>query len=149
MKKHRDLLSVLRANNMRITPARRTLIQFLLNNRSRRVSLKEIQDHLESRIDGVNRSSIYRNLEALKRIEALQELSFPGKGKCFQYIFDRKVHHYFICKACGRSSRGNAELFKRIEQALQEVHGFAKANLSLVFYGECSACRKKSGGRSS
>ncbi len=142
MKRHKDLISVLRANNMRITPARRALIQFILNNKTRRIPLREIYDHVGSVLDSVDRSSIYRNLQVLKKMDVLQELNLPKVGKCFQFVFDRKVHHYFICKECGRSSRGKPELFQRIEQALRDVHGFSKANLSVVFYGLCSNCTK-------
>jgi Fur family ferric uptake transcriptional regulator len=144
MIKHKDLLSVLRANKMRITPARRALIQFILDNKTRQVALKEIFEYLGRKVEGVDRSSVYRNLEVLKGLDIIQELTLPKAGKCYQYVFDRKVHHFFICKSCGKSSRGNVELFDRIDKALREVHGFSKANLSVVFYGQCSACSRAS-----
>ena len=140
MKKHRDLLAVLRSNKMRITPARRVLLQFLLDNKARHLSLKDVHDFIDRVMPGVDRSSIYRNLETFKRLDIIQELNLPTVGKRFQYVFDRKVHHYFICKACGKLSRGNEELFKKIERALKDIHGFSKANLSVVFYGCCGKC---------
>lgn len=145
MKKHKDLLAVLRSNEMRITPARRLMLQYILDNGSRQLSLKEIQDFMERSMPGVDRSSIYRNIEAFKKLDILQELSLPGVGKRFQYIFDRRVHDYFICKSCGKLTRGNKALFEKIDAALKEVHGFSKANLSVIFYGRCSGCAKKSG----
>jgi len=144
MKKHRDFISVLKTNNMRITPARRALIQYILDNQNTQIPLKEIQDFIEDRVVGVNRSSIYRNLEVLKNLDFIQELKLPQKGKCFQYIFDRNVHHFYICKACGKTNKGNNQLFEKIEKALKNVHGFSKANLSLVFYGFCAKCAKTS-----
>jgi Fur family ferric uptake transcriptional regulator len=143
MKKHRDLLTILKSNNMRITPARKALIQYILDNKTIQIPLKDIQDFIFKKVDGVNRSSIYRNLEVLKKLEFIQELNLPKKGKCYQYIFDRDVHHFYICKACGKSNQGNKQLFDKIEKALKDVHGFSKANLSLVFYGICDKCSKK------
>lgn len=143
MKKHRDLLTVLKSNNMRITPARKALIQYILDNQSMQIPLKDIQDFVLAKVDGVNRSSIYRNLEVLKKLDFIQELNLPKKGKCFQYIFDRDVHHFYICKSCGKANRGNKQLFDKIEKALKDVHGFSKANFSLVFYGLCEKCSKK------
>lgn len=142
MKKHGDLISILRANHLRITPTRRIMLQFILNNKGRRIPLKEIYKHVSSRLEGVDRSSIYRNLEVLKKLDVIQELNLPKVGKCFQYVFDQPVHHFFICKSCGRSSKGKEELFDRIETALKDVHGFTKANLSIVFYGQCAECFK-------
>jgi Fur family transcriptional regulator, ferric uptake regulator len=139
MKKHKDLLEVLKSNKMRITPARRILLQFILDNKDRQISLRDIHDFLERRLEGVDRSSVYRNLETFKKLDILQELDLPS-GKVFQYVLDRKVHHFFICKACGKASRGNEKLFRKVEAALKEVHGFSKANLSVVFYGYCARC---------
>jgi Fe2+ or Zn2+ uptake regulation protein len=139
MRKHRDLQEILRASGMRITGGRRALLQFILDNRSRRVSLREIHSHLDGRID---RTSIYRNLIAFERLGIIQELKL-SRGKTYQYVLDRKINHFYICKACGHARRGNRKLFERIEAALRDTHGFAKANLSVVFYGTCAACTSR------
>jgi Fur family ferric uptake transcriptional regulator len=141
MKKHRDLVSILKAKNLRITPARRALIQYILDNKARQITLQNIYDFLGITVQGVDRSSVYRNIELLKKLDIIQELNLPKKGKVFQYIFDKDVHHFYICKTCGKASRGNQQLFDKIEKALKDVHGFSKANLSMVFYGFCEKCK--------
>jgi Fur family ferric uptake transcriptional regulator len=141
MRKHRDLLEVLRANGMRITAGRRELLQFILDNRSRRVRLREIHDHLGD----VDRTSVYRNLIALERLGIIQGIKLHDRDKTYQYLLDRKIHHFYICKACGNARRGNRKLFERIEAALRDTHGFAKANLSVVFYGTCAGCARRPG----
>lgn len=140
MKNHKDLLQVLKSNKMRITPARRLLLQFILDNKSRQISMEEFQEFLEKQLVGVDRSSIYRNIDVFQKLDIIQEISLPTIGKRYQYVLDRKVHHFYICKACGKANRGNKELFQKIESALKDVHGFSKANLSVVFYGLCSKC---------
>jgi Fe2+ or Zn2+ uptake regulation protein len=140
MKKHKDLLAVLKSNKMRITQARRLLLQFILDNKARQIAPKEIQDFVDAEMKGTDRSSVWRNLELFKKLDIIQELNLPSVGKRFQYVLDKKVHHFYICKSCGKASRGNEELFSKIESALKDVHGFSKANLSIVFYGYCSRC---------
>ena len=137
MKKHKDLLEILKANNMRITPARRFMLQFILD--SNKFTLKGMTLFMEKILPGVNRSSIYRNIETFKKLDIIQEVSLPS-GNFFQYVLDCKVHHFYICKSCGKASIGNEKLFSKIERALKDIHGFAKANLSIVFYGYCSKC---------
>ncbi len=144
MKKHKDLIAVLRAKNLKITPLRRYLLQFFFDNQKKQSSLKQIHDYIQEKTTHFDRSSVYRNLEVLKNLDIIQELDLPKAGKRFQYIFDRKVHHFYICKSCGQLNRGNKTLFARIDDALKEVHGFEKANLSVVFYGLCLACSSKS-----
>jgi Fur family transcriptional regulator, ferric uptake regulator len=140
MKKHQDLIAVLKSNKMRVTPARRILLQYILDNKSRQLSLKDVQEFLDDKLQGVDRSSIYRNLEIFKKLDIIQELNLPSVGKRFQFVFDRKVHHFYICKSCGKLNRGNVELFQKIEAALKDIHGFSKANLSVIFYGYCAKC---------
>lgn len=142
MKKHKDLLALLRSHKMRITPARRLLLQFILDNKHRQIPLREFYDELEKLERGIDPSSVYRNLQALKELEIIQELSLP-KGKVYQYLLDRKISHFIICKACGKSHQGNEDLFKRIDAALKDIHGFSKARLSVVFYGLCTRCEAK------
>ncbi len=145
MKNHEDLLEVLRSNKMRITPARRLLLQFILDNKSRQISMEEFQDFIEKRLAGADRSSVYRNIDVFQKLDIIQELNLPTIGKRYQYVLDRKVHHFYICKSCGKANRGNEELFKKIESALRDVHGFSKANLSVVFYGLCAKCGSSNG----
>lgn len=145
MKKHQDLIAVLKSNKMRVTPARRILLQYILDNKSRQLSLKDVQEFLDGRLQGVDRSSIYRNLEIFKKLDIIQELNLPSVGKRFQFVFDRKVHHFYICKSCGKLNRGNTQLFQKIEAALKDIHGFSKANLSVIFYGYCAKCAHGSG----
>jgi Fur family transcriptional regulator, ferric uptake regulator len=142
LRKHRDLLTVLKSNKMRITPLRRILIQFILDNQGKQISPKEIQDYLVSRLSQIDRTSLYRNIEMLKKLDIIRELKIPNIGKRFQYVFDRQVHHYYICKACGKLKTGNHSLFGNIEKALKRVPGFRKANLAAVFYGYCPKCPK-------
>jgi len=141
MKKHKDLVAVLRHNQQRITPARRILLQYFIDNQSRQISLPEIQTHLQDKLPGINRSSIYRNLEMLKQLSVIQELTTSGQGKRYQFIFEQQVHHFIICKACGKVVKGNRDLFEKVERALKEIHDFQKANLSVTFYGFCSKCQ--------
>ena len=140
MKKHKDLLEVLRSNKMRITPARRLLLQFILDNKARQLAMEEFQGFLEKKAAGVDRSSVYRNIDVFQKLGIIQELNLPQVGKRFQYVLDRKVHHFYICKSCGKANRGYQSLFDKIESALKDVHGFSKANLSVVFYGLCAKC---------
>ena len=141
MKKHEDLIALLRHNRLRITPARRILLQYLIDHNTEHLSLPELQAHLQDKLPGINRSSIYRNLEMLKALSLIQELTVPGKGRRYQFVFERQVHHFIICKACGRVVKGNRSLFEKVERALMEIHDFQKANLSVTFYGFCARCR--------
>jgi len=142
MKKHKDLVLYLRSRGLRMTASKQTLIQFFLDNQNRHVPFRELQSFMQESLPEVDRTTVYRNIEKFISLELIQELDLPKIGKVYQYIFDKKVHHYYICKFCGKSNKGNQELFNKIENALKDIHGFSKANLSVVFYGSCTKCSK-------
>ncbi|MGZ3769951.1 MAG: Fur family transcriptional regulator [Bdellovibrio sp.] len=140
MKKRKDLLAYLKLKGLRMTPLKELLIQFFLDNQKRQVPAKEIQEYVGMFMPDIDRSTLYRNIEKFINIDLIQELNLPKTGKVYQFVFDRKVSHYFICKGCEEIKKGNEELFNQIEDSLKKVHGFMKANLSVVFYGYCSKC---------
>lgn len=143
MKKREDLLIYLKSKGLRMTPLKELLIQFFLDNQSRHIPNKELQEHVAINLPDVDRTSIYRNIEKLIALDLIQELDLPKTGKAYQFIFDSKVHHYYICKGCGEVKKGDKKLFSRIEKALKDIHDFSKAKMSVVFYGYCSDCEKE------
>lgn len=140
MKKRKDLLAYLKLKGLRMTPLKELLIQFFLDNRKRQIPFKELQEHVAKNLPDVDRTSLYRNIEKFISLDLIQELNLPKTGKIYQFVFDRKVQHYFICKGCEQVKKGDEVLFKQIETSLKKIHGFMKANLSVVFYGYCSKC---------
>ena len=72
--------------------------------------MQEVQESLDKQLEGVDRSSIYRNIDALQKLDIIQELNLPNIGKRYRYVFDRKVHHFYICKACGKANRGDVRV---------------------------------------
>ena len=137
MRKNKDLLNYLKDHGLRMTSSKEALVQFFLNNSSRHIPLSELNSYLSEELPNIDRTTIYRNIEKFVSIGIIQELDLPKKGKVFQYVFGKKVAHYYICKTCGKMTKGNKMLFERIEKALKDIHGFSKANLSVLFYGLC------------
>ncbi len=140
MKKRKDLLAYLKSKGLRMTPLKELLIQFFLDNQNRHIPSKELQEHVTLYLPDVDRTSVYRNIEKLISLDLIQELGLPKAGKAYQFIFDRKVQHYYICNGCDEVKKGDAKLFSRIEKALKDIHDFSKAHLSVVFHGYCSEC---------
>lgn len=140
MNRHTELIAYLKSKGLRMTPSKEILIQFFLDNKNRHVPTKELYDYLGKKIEDVDRTTIYRNIEKFISLGLIQELDLPRVGKVYQYVFEKKIHHYYICKTCGKMNKGNAALFEKIEKTLKDIHDFSKANLSMLFYGFCSKC---------
>ena len=140
MKKRNDLKAYLKSKGLRMTASKELLIQYFLDNQNKRVSAKQIHEHLSIHLPNIDRTTVYRNIEKFIALDLIQELDLPKVGKAYQFIFDKKIHHFYICKGCGEVKKGDEKLFSRIEKALKEIHDFSKAKLSVVFFGYCSDC---------
>lgn len=143
MKKNKELAFFLKSQGLRMTTSKEVLIQFFIDNQNRHIPFAELQNHILDVFPEVDRTTIYRNIEKFIKLGIIQELDLPKKGKVFQYVFGKRVAHYFICKTCGKTTKGNEQLFERIEKALKDIHDFSKANLSVLFYGFCSKCESE------
>ena len=132
----------LKSLGLRMTPSKRVLIQFFLDNQMRHVPLKELQAFMRKSLPRVDYTTVYRNIEKFVELGVIQKLELPRTGKVYQYVYGKKVQHYYICKACGRANKGDQKLFTQIERTLKEIHGFSKAHLSVVFYGPCARCSR-------
>ena len=110
MRKRKDLLAYLKSKGLRMTPSKELLIQFFLDNQTRHIPSKELQEHVAHHLPDVDRTTIYRNIEKLIALDLIQELHLPKTGKAYQFIFDRKVHHYYICKSCSEIKKGRKTL---------------------------------------
>ncbi len=141
MKTRADLVGYLKSKGLRMTPSKELLIQFFLDNQTSYISSKELRDYVARHLPDVDRTTIYRNIEKLIALELIQELYLPKTGKVYQFIFNSKVHHYYICKQCGEVKQGDERLFARIEKTLKDIHDFSKAQLSVIFYGYCLECK--------
>lgn len=140
MKTKKDLLIYLKEKGLRMTPLKEVLVDFFIHNKGRQIPFKELQEHTTKKLPEIDRTTLYRNTEKLISLDVIQELNLPKTGKVYQFVYNCKIQHYFICKKCDQVTKGDQELFHTIELALKQVHGFANANMSAVFYGYCSNC---------
>ena len=67
-------MAVLQKNHLRVTKQRKTLIDLLVANPDRYVSVTEVDKHMRQAFPGASHNTVYRNLEEFQEI-GLVELS--------------------------------------------------------------------------
>ena len=73
MKKRNDLKAYLKSKGLRMTASKELLIQYFLDNQNKRVSAKQIHEHLSIHLPNIDRTTVYRNIEKFIALDLIQE----------------------------------------------------------------------------
>jgi Fur family transcriptional regulator, ferric uptake regulator len=120
--------------------ARRELIR-LLAEQSCALSALEIERMLSARERRVSRASIYRILEELEQLDAVQRVEVgTGTARYEPVRHGREHHHHLVCDRCGELRPFSDEGLERaIERASARVP-MKVAEHEVVLHGTCDTC---------
>jgi Fur family ferric uptake transcriptional regulator len=124
-----------------MTPQRRLIVD-TIHDAGEHLTAEEILNHVQAKVPGVNKSTVYRTLELLEELGCVFKSEL---GDRFIYHHaEEGHHHHLICRRCGISIDCDEDLFLPVERALDEKNGFQVDFKHMVIYGLCQACRGKS-----
>lgn len=88
-----------------------------------------------------NKTTVYRELEFLKKMGYVKELTL--RNDVALYELSGPHHHHFVCVECGmvRDIEVKDESFSCEERRLEREEGFRVLDHSLEFFGHCWNCR--------
>ena len=132
-----DYSKILKDLNLKITPARIKIFDFLYKTK-RPVSAEEIN----LKIPSINLTTIYRTLEQFRKYNVISKIEMRKDKMYFEYIHSH--HHHIICNSCGDIE--DIDNCKMIDESklLKKASKFTKIHShSLEFFGTCNKCAKK------
>ena len=136
---------ILQEKGHRLTPQRMLVIE-TLHNADGHISAEEIYKHLHRRYPYANISTVYRNLELLKKLNLVTETNF-GEGRVRYHITDKGHHHHLVCHSCGKIIDLEELVLHPLKNTLLQEYGFDADLRHLAISGECSGCRRKEGNK--
>lgn len=120
--------------------AARDAILFTLSASDRPVSAHQIMNALLEKDLRFNKTTIYRELETLKRLGHIHELFL--RNDVALYELSGKHHHHVLCTACGDIRHIHLpEPEEWAEEKLTLEDGFLVMDHSLEFFGVCRKCQ--------
>ena len=109
------------------TPSRKRILEYL-ENKSRTVTVADIENYLAKKECAVNKTTIYRFLEKLiLEKKVVKYVAQKGKQATFQYIEDGhhcEQHLHLQCTKCGRIFHLECDFMGEIAMHIQREHGF-------------------------
>lgn len=123
--------------------ARRAVLE-LLNEQACALPALEIEDILRSRDRRVSRASIYRILEELERLAAVQRVEI-GQGLVHYEAVrgDKGHHHHLVCDYCGALQPFSDPELERTIKRLSERVPLTVSDHEVVLHGACVDCEPR------
>lgn len=140
----KSLLAVLEDRGIRLTPQRRALVEEL-QNASTHLDANELLQRAHRRDARVNRATVYRTLDLLKRhglVDELDLMHLHGE-KHYYEVRTKRDHVHLACFECGRIEEFTSSIYDDLKKQIGDSCGFAIEVVRLEVGGRCRACLAK------
>ena len=137
-----DALAVMRAHQLRLTGARRLVLDALFAV-ERPVSAEEIAAGLEGVLPASDLASVYRNLETLERIGLIRHVHF-GHGPGLYELTRAEGYEYALCDRCGEVLAVPSRQLDSVRETLEQLLGVEPQFGHFPIVGLCRRCRRAS-----
>lgn len=131
------ILAVFRDRDVRCTPQRYTILDYLIHTR-RHPTAEEIHQAINRRDPRASLATVYKSLHVMAAAGLIREVTVHGPAVRFEANTEK--HHHFVCDRCGRVD--DIEWFdvpllaRRPNLDGREVHQY-----EIVMRGFCSSCQ--------
>lgn len=93
----------------------------------------------------ISLATVYRNLNQLVDSGLVMRISIPGQADRFDDKNDG--HQHMICTHCGSITDIPTDTLPDICGEVAKATGLCVESCSMIFYGSCKACEKKTGAK--
>jgi Fur family ferric uptake transcriptional regulator len=137
----KSLLEALESRGYRLTSQRRALIEELQNAESH-LDATELLKRANQRDARVNRATVYRTLDLLKKLGLIDELDLMHLHGEKHYYEARTTrdHVHLACFMCGKVQEFTSPLYEALREEIQSTSGFSIEVVRLEVGGRCRDC---------
>ena len=137
----RSLLQELTLRGVRITGQRKILVE-TIQDADRHLDAASLLALARRRDRQINRATVYRTLELLKKLRLIDELDLMHlNGEKHFYEAKTNVDHvHLACFECGRIEEFTSPLFDNLKAEISHKMGFQIRVVRLEVGGRCSKC---------
>lgn len=133
---------VLRAGGGRMTGPRRAVITALAQGDDH-VTAEELVARVQAAAPGVNRSSVYRTLDALGRAGVVRHVHVNQGGTAYHLTGTAVAPHLHAqCQQCGLVLDLPSDLLETVRRKLCQTNGFVLDPGHVALSGTCQSCAR-------
>lgn len=132
------IIAVLDRAGYRLTEPRRSLAALIANRDGHFTATELLSDARAMRL-GVGRATIFRTLEVLEGLGAVERLDLPS-GEHTYVVCEPAHHHHVVCSRCGRTSEIDDAGLRTVVREVARRTGYRVDEHRLELFGLCPAC---------
>ena len=143
MTKSKDLIKQFNKKGYRASATRNFILE-LLEKDDKPLSVFEFQKILKKNNLSVNKTTVYREINLLKKEGLILEIQLQENNKRYE-LSSKKHHHHIVCIKCNKITDFiNNDSEKIIKKVLKNTPDFVRiTNHSFELFGLCKSCDKK------
>lgn len=135
-----ETLRLLKDRGYRITCTRKAVLEVLIGE-ARPLSADDLMKYLEKKKLRPNKTTIYRELDALSGGGFIKEIQLGLKSRVFE-VTSLGHHHHLICTRCEKVEDISIENDMAVyEKNILKKTSFRVVDHSLEFFGLCARCQ--------
>jgi Fur family ferric uptake transcriptional regulator len=146
---HRNsLMKQFASSGVRLTRQRRALIE-TLQGAGKHLDAAALLELARKRDPQINRATVYRTLEILKKLRLIDELDLMHVEGEKHYFEPRSIrdHCHLACFRCGAIVEYTSPAFQALKAEIAAANSFQVDVTRLELGGVCEQCRSKDNGR--
>ncbi|WKD58902.1 Fur family transcriptional regulator [Corynebacterium caspium] len=105
-------------------------------------SAKSIYAELQERGHKVGLTTVYRTLQSLAEIGAVDALTQANGQTLYRQCLNDHHHHHLVCTSCGKTEEIDGGPVERWAGKVAREHGYQLSAHDAEIYGLCPACQK-------
>lgn len=106
-------------------------------------SAKMIHDKLSEDGASVGLTTVYRTLQSLAEVGAVDVLHSPDGETLYRDCLSGHHHHHLVCSECGRSEEIEGGPVEKWAEIVAARYGYELIGHEAEIYGVCHACQAK------
>lgn len=118
----------------------RTAVVEILREIDKFSSAKEIYRRLQEQQEKVGLTTVYRTLQSLCDIDAVDALHMPNGETLYRHCETDAHHHHLVCTKCGRTEEIDGGPIEKWASAVASEYNFELTGHDAEIFGVCSQC---------
>ncbi|TMK63440.1 MAG: transcriptional repressor [Actinobacteria bacterium] len=137
-----DVIGVLRARGLRMTPQRRAIVAEIMRTRGH-ISPTALARKVQGEMPGVNASTVYRTLSLLEEVGVLSHAHLEGGAE--YHRAEEAGHVHLTCSNCGAEDDLSLEEAEALSNLIERHREFLPDLTHFAISGLCAECRRLAG----